>query len=182
MTTGATLLVMMDLALLLWSPRVWKEWMLRECWSSMLPSPGARLSRGDAETACCAALAVVPIIRGQLCQDGQAAGRKGGKKKKKNKNNPPPKKNSQKTNKNQQQTNRKKKEKKKKEGERVGKRKGEGNYFSASPDLGWENPRQAQGNPLLTAGQGRNSKPALSLPLPQKAFFLPAMQLTPLGR
>lgn len=83
MTTGATLLVMMDLALLLWSPRVWKEWMLRECWSSMLPSPGTRLSRGDAETACCAALAVVPIIRGQLCRDGEAAaGRKGKKKKK----------------------------------------------------------------------------------------------------
>lgn len=84
MTTGATLLVMMDLALLLWSPRVWKEWMLRECWSSMLPSPGTRLSRGDAETACCAALAVVPIIRGQLCWDGEAAaatGRKGKKKK-----------------------------------------------------------------------------------------------------
>lgn len=78
------MLVMMDLALLLWSPRVWKEWMLRECWSSMLPSPGTRLSRGDAETACCAALAVVPIIRGQLCRDGEAAaaaGRKGKKKK-----------------------------------------------------------------------------------------------------
>lgn len=84
MTTGATLLVMMDLALLLWSPRVWKEWMLSECWSSMLPSPGARLSRGDAETACCAALAVVPIIRGQLCQGGQrAAGTEGGKAKRK---------------------------------------------------------------------------------------------------
>jgi len=69
MTTGATLLVMMDLALLLWSPRVWKEWMLRECWSSMLPSPVALLSRGDAETACCAALAVVPIIRRRLCRD-----------------------------------------------------------------------------------------------------------------
>lgn len=81
MTTGATLLVMMDLALLLWSPRVWKEWMLRECWSSMLPSPSARLSCGDAETACCAALAVVPIIRGQLCRDGQrATGRQRGKK------------------------------------------------------------------------------------------------------
>lgn len=72
MTTGATLLVMMDLALLLWSPKVWKEWMLRERWSSMLPSPGAPLSGGDAETACCAALAVVPIIRG-LHRDGEAA-------------------------------------------------------------------------------------------------------------
>lgn len=74
MTTGATLLVMMDLALLLWSPRVWKEWMLRERWSSMLPSPGAPLSGGDAETACCAALAVVPIIRGRLRRDGEMAG------------------------------------------------------------------------------------------------------------
>lgn len=39
----------------------------------MLPSPGAPLSRGDAETACCAALAVVPIIRRQLRWDGEAA-------------------------------------------------------------------------------------------------------------
>lgn len=75
MTTGATLLVMMDLALLLWNPKVWKEWMLRERWSSMLPSPGTLLSRGDAETACCAALAVVPIICGQLHWDREAAGK-----------------------------------------------------------------------------------------------------------
>lgn len=149
MTTGATLLVMMDLALLLWSPKVWKEWMLRERWSSMLPSPGAPLSGGDAETACCAALAVVPIIRRRLRRDGEMAGM--GRRQR------------------PQGTQ--------------GEREGEEDFFfffAAVPILGRENPRQAQGQG--DARLGRNANAALSPPLLQRAFFLPACHVAPSAR
>ena len=61
-TTGATLLGMMDLALLLCKPVVWKEWTLSECRPSIEP-PSWRPSKGAlAETVCWAVLAVVPIV------------------------------------------------------------------------------------------------------------------------
>ena len=83
------MLGMMDLALLLCRPGVWKGWALSACRPSMAP-PLWRPSRGAlAETVCWAALAVVPIVSRQsqsrglwgqrVC--GQGAGRKspGGK-------------------------------------------------------------------------------------------------------
>lgn len=62
MTTGATLLVMMDLALLLWMLTVWEGLVQRDCLLSAIPLPWT-LSSGDAtETGCGAALAVVPML------------------------------------------------------------------------------------------------------------------------
>lgn len=66
MTTGATLLVIMDLALLLWMLTVWKGLMLRDCLLSAIPLTW-RLSSGEAaDTGCGAALAVVPMLHKQL--------------------------------------------------------------------------------------------------------------------
>ena len=62
-TTGATLLGMMDLALLLCKLVAWKDCTLRECWPSMLLLLPCRPSKEvPAETVCCAVLAVVPIV------------------------------------------------------------------------------------------------------------------------
>lgn len=66
MTTGATLLVIMDLALLLWMLTVWKGLMLRDCLLSAIPLTWT-LSSGDAtEAGWGAALAVVPMLHKQL--------------------------------------------------------------------------------------------------------------------
>lgn len=58
MTTGATLLVMMDLALLLWMLSAWKEALLADRLLSVIPLPW-KLSRSVGWGA---ALAVVPIL------------------------------------------------------------------------------------------------------------------------
>lgn len=62
MTTGATLLVIMDLALLLWMLTVWKGLMVRDCLLSAIPLPWTPSSGDATETGCGAALAVVPML------------------------------------------------------------------------------------------------------------------------
>lgn len=62
MTTGATLLVMMDLPLLLWMLSVWKEALLADRLLSVIPLPW-KLS---CSVGWGAALAVVPILHWQL--------------------------------------------------------------------------------------------------------------------
>lgn len=51
-TTGATLLGMMDLALLLCKLVVWKEWTLTECRPSIVPPPWSPSKEAVAETVC----------------------------------------------------------------------------------------------------------------------------------
>lgn len=77
-TTGATLLVMIDLALPLWIFTVWEELMLRDCLLFTTPLPWRLSSVGgcwcaatedmepETEMGCGAALAVVPILHKQL--------------------------------------------------------------------------------------------------------------------
>lgn len=80
-TTGATLLGMMDLALLLCKPVDWKEWALRECRPSIALLPWRPSKGAPAETVCWAVLAVVPIVsRQSQTQDllGERVGGQGG--------------------------------------------------------------------------------------------------------
>lgn len=70
MTTGATLLVIMDLALLLWMLTVWKGLMLSDCLLSAIPFTWRLWSGEAAGAGCGAALAVVPMLHKQLAKDG----------------------------------------------------------------------------------------------------------------
>lgn len=65
MTTGATLLVMMDLALLLWMLTVWSELTLSDCLLSAIALP-LPWTPSCGAGGCGAALAVVPILHTQL--------------------------------------------------------------------------------------------------------------------
>lgn len=81
MTTGATLLVIMDLALLLWILTVWKGLMLSDCLLSAIPFTWRLSSGEEAETGCGAALAVVPMLHKQLPREGMLARKLGDERK-----------------------------------------------------------------------------------------------------
>lgn len=74
-TTGATLLGMMDLALLLCKLVVWKDCTLSECLPSMVLLPCRPSKEVPAETVCWAVLAVVPIVC-RRPQDPRSAGKR----------------------------------------------------------------------------------------------------------